>query len=173
MMLFSQACYTVKLTLKVGSICLSPSVVINSNPPDLWATVVFAQAVCLTISNLSLTQNPSPCLLSFIKLLLLCVFAKARLKAFSQTYKGNTGDQQLNGDWSTTPPPVTGKSRTIWFLLSMFRVITYCHSAWAFQSPIYASSSNQQNMLLLTSGPIPSLQILPMPRARGTPSTTV
>ena len=43
----------IKITLKVGFIC--PFVVID--PTDLGATIVVAQALCLTIFNLSLTQN--------------------------------------------------------------------------------------------------------------------
>ena len=43
----------IKLTLKVVFIC--PFVVID--PTDLGATIIFAQALCLTIFNLSLVQN--------------------------------------------------------------------------------------------------------------------
>ena len=51
--LFSPAWDTVKLTLQVGFIC--PFVVIY--PTDLGATIVVAQALCLTIFNLSPTQK--------------------------------------------------------------------------------------------------------------------
>ena len=52
------------------------------------------------------------------------------------------------------------------------QAIITCMSAWAFQSPPHVSSSNPQNMLTSTYGPISYLQILPMPRARGTHRTT-
>ena len=51
--LFSPACDAVQLTRKVGFIC--PFVVID--PTDLGATIVVAQALCLTIVNLFPTQN--------------------------------------------------------------------------------------------------------------------
>ena len=51
--LFSSAWDAVQLTLQVGFIC--PFVVID--PTDLGATIVVAQALCLTIFNLSPTQK--------------------------------------------------------------------------------------------------------------------
>ena len=51
--LFSPAWDAVKLTLKVGFIC--PFVV--DDPTDLGATIVVAQALCLSIFNLSPTQK--------------------------------------------------------------------------------------------------------------------
>ena len=54
--LFSPACDAVQLTRKVGFIC--PFVVID--PTDLGATIVVAQALCLTIFNLCPTQNTCP-----------------------------------------------------------------------------------------------------------------
>ena len=51
--LFSPAWDAVQLTLQVGFIC--PFVVID--PTDFGATIVVAQAVCLTIFNLSPTQK--------------------------------------------------------------------------------------------------------------------
>ena len=51
--LFSLAWDAVKLTLKVGFIC--PFVV--DDPTDLGATIVVAQALCLSIFNLSPTQK--------------------------------------------------------------------------------------------------------------------
>ena len=51
--LFSPACDAVKLTLKAGFIC--PFVV--DDPTDLGATIVVAQALCLSIFNLSPTQK--------------------------------------------------------------------------------------------------------------------
>ena len=51
--LFCPAWDTVKLTLKVGFIC--PFVV--DDPTDLGATIVVAQALCLSIFNLSPTQK--------------------------------------------------------------------------------------------------------------------
>ena len=51
--LFSPACDAVKLTLKVGFIC--PFMV--DDPTDLGATIVVAQALCLSIFNLSPTQK--------------------------------------------------------------------------------------------------------------------
>ena len=51
--LFYPALDAVKLTLQVGSIC--PFVVIDST--NLGATIVVAQALCLTIFNLSPTQK--------------------------------------------------------------------------------------------------------------------
>ena len=51
--LFSPAWDAVKLTLKVGFIC--PFVV--EDPTDLGATIVVAQALCLSIFNLSPTQK--------------------------------------------------------------------------------------------------------------------
>ena len=51
--LFSLAWDAVKLNLKVGFIC--PLVV--DDPPDLGATIVVAQALCLSIFNLSPTQK--------------------------------------------------------------------------------------------------------------------
>ena len=51
--LFSPAWDAVKLTLHVGFIC--PFVVID--PIDLGATIVVAPALCLTIFNVSPTQN--------------------------------------------------------------------------------------------------------------------
>ena len=51
--LFSPAWDAVELTLKVGFIC--PFVV--DDPTDLGATIVVAQALCLSIFNLSPTQK--------------------------------------------------------------------------------------------------------------------
>ena len=51
--LFSPAWDAVKLTLKVGFIC--PFVV--NDPTYLGATIVVAQALCLSIFNLSPTQK--------------------------------------------------------------------------------------------------------------------
>ena len=53
LLLFSPAWDAVQLTLQVGFIC--PFVVID--PSDLGATIVVAQALCLTIVNLSPTQK--------------------------------------------------------------------------------------------------------------------
>ena len=51
--LFSPAWDTIEVTLQVGFIC--PFVVID--PTYLGATIVVAQALCLTIFNLSPTQT--------------------------------------------------------------------------------------------------------------------
>jgi len=53
--LFSPTWDAVKFTLKVGFICPGPFVV--DDPTDLGATIVVAQALCLTIFNLSPTQK--------------------------------------------------------------------------------------------------------------------
>ena len=57
----------VKLTLQVGFIC--PFVVID--PTDLGATIVVAQALCLTIFNLSPTQKT--CLFTDVNKASVCV----------------------------------------------------------------------------------------------------
>ena len=54
--LFSPAWDAVKLTLKVGFIC--PFVV--NEPTNLGATIVVAQALCLSIFNLSPPQKTCP-----------------------------------------------------------------------------------------------------------------
>ena len=54
--LFSLAWDAVKLTLKVGFIC--PFVV--NDPTDLGATIVVAQALCLSIFKISPTQKTCP-----------------------------------------------------------------------------------------------------------------
>ena len=72
--LFSPTWNTVKLTLKVGFIC--PFVVID--PTNLGATIVLAQAWCLTIFNLS-PSIPRRRITNFLQMVIKLVYVTSNI----------------------------------------------------------------------------------------------